>query len=262
MQRTCFTATECICAWETGRCGCGCLSESKGYFFKFKDNENFVTMLCCGLPLCLSFFVYFFPSFLNPILCAIPLPLLLHFSLHCTSSPSLRSTSHSPSCYTPNFPLELLPPQHRIVEILGSYLGPQTNYHDWGPWSPLVSSDKRPECSLNWITTALFHILSISLNVLPFKAIEPRTASLNKAFYCCDAVKPSALETAAAVRPFVHPPDETWRNMKRRWNDADKGKICPCVTLSTTKLIWTDLGLNQGLRREKPRSNRLGYGTT
>lgn len=36
-------------------------------------------------------------------------------------------------------------------------------------------------------------------------------------------------------------------------------KICPNATFSTTNSTWTDLGLNPGLRSEKPANGRLTY---
>jgi hypothetical protein len=45
--------------------------------------------------------------------------------------------------------------------------------------------------------------------------------------------------------------------MEDQWNEIDRGKpttrrkTCPNATLSTTKLTWTDPGLNLGLRSER-----------
>jgi hypothetical protein len=38
-------------------------------------------------------------------------------------------------------------------------------------------------------------------------------------------------------------------------------KPCPSATLSTTSSTWTALGMNPGLRGEKPATNRLSYVT-
>jgi hypothetical protein len=71
----------------------------------------------------------------------------------------------------------------------------------------------------------------------------------------------------AANGPSVHPPDDTRVNMEHRWNDINRGKpkdsekSCPSATLSTTSPTWTALSTNQGLRDEKPATNRMSYGT-
>jgi hypothetical protein len=44
-------------------------------------------------------------------------------------------------------------------------------------------------------------------------------------------------------------------------NRSTGGKTCPSVTLSTTNPTWTDPGSNQGLRAERPATNRLSHGT-
>jgi hypothetical protein len=38
-------------------------------------------------------------------------------------------------------------------------------------------------------------------------------------------------------------------------------KTCPSATLSTKNPTWTALGMNPGLRSEKPTINHLSYGT-
>jgi len=51
-------------------------------------------------------------------------------------------------------------------------------------------------------------------------------------------------------------------SMEHSWKYTDSErpkysqKTCPTATLSTTNLIWTDLGSNPGLRGEKPGTNR------
>jgi hypothetical protein len=44
-------------------------------------------------------------------------------------------------------------------------------------------------------------------------------------------------------------------------NRSTRGKTCPSATLSTTNPTWTDLGLNPGLRSDRPVTNRLSRGT-
>jgi hypothetical protein len=44
-------------------------------------------------------------------------------------------------------------------------------------------------------------------------------------------------------------------------NRSTRGKICHSATLSTTNPTWIDLGLNPGLRGERPATNRLSHGT-
>jgi hypothetical protein len=41
-------------------------------------------------------------------------------------------------------------------------------------------------------------------------------------------------------------------------NRSTRGKTCPSAITNPT---WTDLGLNPGLRGEKPATNRLSHGT-
>jgi hypothetical protein len=41
---------------------------------------------------------------------------------------------------------------------------------------------------------------------------------------------------------------------------STRGKTCPSATLSTTNPIWTDLGLNPGLRGDRPATNGLSHG--
>jgi hypothetical protein len=54
------------------------------------------------------------------------------------------------------------------------------------------------------------------------------------------------------IPKLIHEYGESW------WNDIDRGnqisprKTCPSATSSTTNHIWTDLGANLGLHREKP----------
>jgi hypothetical protein len=58
-----------------------------------------------------------------------------------------------------------------------------------------------------------------------------------------------------------------FRVMEHRWNEIDRknrstwGKPCPSATLSTTNPTWTDPGSKQGLRCERPATNRLSHGT-
>ena len=42
-------------------------------------------------------------------------------------------------------------------------------------------------------------------------------------------------------------------------NRSTRRKICPSATLSTTNPTWTGLGVNPGLRGERPTTNRLGH---
>jgi hypothetical protein len=50
--------------------------------------------------------------------------------------------------------------------------------------------------------------------------------------------------------------------MEHRWNEIDRGKPkYSGKNLSTTKSIWTDSGLNPGLRGGRPATNRLSHGT-
>jgi hypothetical protein len=44
-------------------------------------------------------------------------------------------------------------------------------------------------------------------------------------------------------------------------NRSTGGITCPSATLSTTNLTWTDPESNQGLRGERPATNRLSHGT-
>ena len=56
--------------------------------------------------------------------------------------------------------------------------------------------------------------------------------------------------------------------LKYLWNDTEKGnrntrrKTCLSAMSSTTNPIWTDLGVNPGLRGDWPRTIRLSHGTT
>jgi hypothetical protein len=46
-----------------------------------------------------------------------------------------------------------------------------------------------------------------------------------------------------------------------RENQNIRRKTRPIATLSTTNPTWTDPGSNQGLRDERPATNRLRHGT-
>ena len=69
-----------------------------------------------------------------------------------------------------------------------------------------------------------------------------------------------------ALRLIVQPRDDDisfsfFLVMEHRWNEIDSGKTCPSATLSTINPTWTDQGSNQGLRGERPATNRLSHGT-
>ena len=50
--------------------------------------------------------------------------------------------------------------------------------------------------------------------------------------------------------------------MKLKGEDRSaQRKTCPNSTLSITNPIWTDPGLNPGLRGERPATNSLSHGT-
>jgi hypothetical protein len=42
--------------------------------------------------------------------------------------------------------------------------------------------------------------------------------------YCYDGVRLCLCGTAATNGPFVHPPDDTLKNIEQRWNDTNGGK--------------------------------------
>jgi hypothetical protein len=45
-------------------------------------------------------------------------------------------------------------------------------------------------------------------------------------------------------------------------NRSTRSKACPSATLSTTDLMWTDLGSNLRFRGERPVTNRLRHDAT
>jgi hypothetical protein len=92
--------------------------------------------------------------------------------------------------------------------------------------------------------------------------------SLHIDISCCldvhvDGVR-RCVETAATKGPIVHPPSNiwVWTATVELWreNQRTQRKTYACATSSTTNSIWTDPGTNQGLRGDRPASNRLSHG--
>jgi hypothetical protein len=82
-----------------------------------------------------------------------------------------------------------------------------------------------------------------------------------------DGVRLSPLCTSSTNRPILPPPGDrrwVWRSgWNKNWQERPKypEKTFSSATLSATNPTWPELGSNPGLRRGKPASNRLSYGT-
>ena len=111
---------------------------------------------------------------------------------------------------------------------------------------------------------------------------EPIPQSKNTSNTCQTTVLDSAVSTAAWFTKehcFVDGSQaspvcrsgkssiKNWIGVERLWDDTDRGKEkywekhCHTTTWSTTNLTRTDLGSDQGLRGEKPATNRLKQNT-
>jgi hypothetical protein len=115
------------------------------------------------------------------------LSLLMH-SIHCGSAVfpyQALEIRQAQETVIPDVMVEWLALLLRIREVPGSNLGPETDYPDWGfSWFSSVFPGKCRDSTLNYATTASFHILFNSLFtiILSFDAVQSELlkASLNK----------------------------------------------------------------------------------
>jgi hypothetical protein len=80
--------------------------------------------------------------------------------------------------------------------------------------------------------------------------------------FSLNGVRLSPLGTSATNWPIVPAQDDRRWVWGSRWKENWQGKpkyserTCPSITLSTTNLMWPDLGSNPGRRGGKPATNR------